>query len=117
MAPALASVPFWEKFGLGPVILDGGLATELERRGADLRDPLGSAKLLLEDSVLIRQVHEAYVAAGADVVTTATYQLSFDWFAQRGMDRTQALEATRLVRSSPETSSSHSRSRSPGGVK
>ncbi len=31
------------------VILDGALATELERRGADLRDPLWSAKLLLEN--------------------------------------------------------------------
>src|ERR1700733_9143293 len=96
MAPALADVPFWEAFGLGPVILDGGLATELERRGADLRDPLWSAKLLLDDPGLIRQVHEAYVAAGADVVTTATYQLSFEGFKQRGLDREQTLAAVRL---------------------
>ena len=96
MAPGLASVPFWEGFGFGPVILDGGLATELERRGADLRDPLWSAKLLLEDPVLIRQVHEAYVAAGADVATTATYQLSLEGFAQRGLDRQQTVEVVRL---------------------
>jgi hypothetical protein len=32
----------------GFVVLDGGLATELERRGADLSDPLWSAKQLLE---------------------------------------------------------------------
>jgi homocysteine S-methyltransferase len=96
MAPGLADVPFWEGFGLGPVILDGGLATELERRGADLRDPLWSAKLLVDDPLLIRQVHEAYVAAGADVATTATYQLSFEGFAQRGLDREQTVEAVRL---------------------
>ncbi|HYV37623.1 MAG TPA: homocysteine S-methyltransferase [Gemmataceae bacterium] len=96
MAPGLASIPFWEKFGPGPVILDGGLATELERRGADLRDPLWSAKLLLENPTLIRQVHEAYVAAGADVVTTATYQLSFEGFARRGLERAQTVEAIRL---------------------
>src|SRR5262249_12307167 len=96
MAPGLAGVPFWERFGLGPVILDGGLATELERRGADLRDPLWSAKLLLEDPLLIRQVHEAYVAAGADVATTATYQLSFEGLAQRGLDRQQTVAAVRL---------------------
>src|SRR5262249_60250317 len=99
MAPGLAGVPFWERFGLGPVILDGGLATELERRGADLRDPLWSAKLLLEDPLLIRQVHEAYVAAGADVATTATYQLSFEGFAQRGLDREQTVRlSVRLAR-------------------
>src|SRR5262245_54221915 len=96
MAPGVADVPFWEGFGPGPVILDGGLATECERRGADRRDPLWSAKLLLEDPGLIRQVHEAYVAAGADVVTTATYQLSFEGFARRGLGRDRTAEAVRL---------------------
>ena len=38
----------------GTVVLDGGLATELERRGADLRDPLWSAKVLVEDPDAIR---------------------------------------------------------------
>lgn len=32
----------------GVVILDGGMATELENLGADLNDPLWSAKVLLE---------------------------------------------------------------------
>jgi homocysteine S-methyltransferase len=32
----------------GCVVLDGGLATELERRGADLADPLWSARQLVE---------------------------------------------------------------------
>ena len=41
----------------GVVILDGGLATELERRGADLHDPLWSAKVLLDAPEWIRQVH------------------------------------------------------------
>ena len=35
-------------------VLDGALATELERRGADLADPLWSAKCLLEQPELIR---------------------------------------------------------------
>src|SRR5262245_27447465 len=96
MTPGVADVPFWEGFGPGPVILDGGLATELERRGADLRDPLWSAKLLLENPPLILQVHEAYVAAAADVITTATYQFSFEGFARRGLDRARAAEAVRL---------------------
>jgi homocysteine S-methyltransferase len=72
------------------VILDGALATELERRGADLRDPLWSAKLLIENPDLIRQLHYDYLAAGADVITTASYQASFEGFARRGIDAAQA---------------------------
>lgn len=67
------------------VVLDGALATELERRGADLRDPLWSAKLLVERPELIREVHADYFAAGADVAITATYQASFEGFARRGI--------------------------------
>ena len=55
----------------GTVVLDGGLDTELERRGADLRDPLWSAKVLVEDPDAIRGVHAAYFEAGADVAISA----------------------------------------------
>jgi homocysteine S-methyltransferase len=72
------------------VILDGALATELERRGADLFDPLWSAKTLVEQPGLIRAVHLDYFKAGADVATTATYQATFEAFQRRGMDREAA---------------------------
>jgi homocysteine S-methyltransferase len=81
----------------GCVVLDGGLATELERRGADLRDPLWSARVLIEDPALIVEVHRAYVTAGADVVTGASYQASFEGLAARGFDRAAASRL--LVRS------------------
>ena len=71
-------------------VVDGALATELERRGADLADPLWSAKCLLERPELIRQVHLDYFKAGADVATTATYQASFEAFARRGIGRDAA---------------------------
>lgn len=67
------------------VILDGALATELERRGADLNDPLWSAKLLLEQPELIYQVHLDYFRAGADCATTASYQATFEGFKKRGL--------------------------------
>lgn len=86
--------PFFDRAGV--VILDGGLATELERRGADLRDPLWSAKLLLDDPGLIRQVHEDYFRAGADVGTSASYQASFAGFAKRGLDAQRAADLMRL---------------------
>jgi len=80
----------------GVIILDGALATELERRGADLNDPLWSAKLLMAAPDLIRQVHYDYFVAGANVATTASYQATFAGFARRGLDETQAANLMRL---------------------
>lgn len=79
-----------------PVVLDGALATELERRGADLNDPLWSARCLIERPELIRDVHRDYYRAGADIATTATYQATFEGFRRRGID---APAAARLMRS------------------
>jgi homocysteine S-methyltransferase len=88
------------------VVLDGALATELERRGADLSDPLWSAKCLLERPELIREVHLDYFRAGAQVATTATYQATFEGFAGRGIERARAarlmLEAVALARAARE---------------
>jgi len=69
----------------GAVILDGALATELERRGADLQDALWSARLLLDAPEWIRSVHQDYLRAGADVLITASYQASYAGFARRGL--------------------------------
>jgi homocysteine S-methyltransferase len=80
----------------GVVLLDGALATELERRGADLNDPLWSAKILLEQPELIRQVHYDYFTAGANVATTASYQATFAGFARRGLSPEQAADLMRL---------------------
>lgn len=73
------------------IILDGAMASELERRGCDLNDALWSARVLLEAPELIRQVHYDYYAAGADVATTASYQASFEGFAKRGIGHEQAV--------------------------
>jgi len=83
----------------GSVVLDGGLATELERRGADLKDPLWSAKVLVEDPEAIRGVHEAYFEAGADVAISASYQATFEGLAGRGIGRA---DAAALMRRSVE---------------
>ncbi len=80
----------------GCLVLDGALATELERRGADLRDALWSAKLLIEAPEMIRRLHYDYLAAGADVVITASYQATFEGFARRGLSRSDAADLMRL---------------------
>lgn len=72
------------------LVLDGGLATALEAAGADLRDELWSARLLLDDPAAIADAHRAYLDAGADVVITASYQASVDGFTARGLTPDEA---------------------------
>src|SRR5687767_5924597 len=50
----------------GVLILDGGLATELERRGHDVSGALWSAAILRSAPEAIEQVHYDYYAAGAN---------------------------------------------------
>jgi homocysteine S-methyltransferase len=57
-----------------PVILDGAMGTELERRGFDARLPLWSAWALIEAPDLVKQIHADYVRAGAQVLTAATFR-------------------------------------------
>jgi homocysteine S-methyltransferase len=85
--------------GGGVVVLDGGLGTELERRGADLTDPLWSARLLADDPEAIVATHLAYFRAGAQVATTASYQATFEGFKARGIGRD---DAAKLMRRSVE---------------
>jgi homocysteine S-methyltransferase len=81
------------------LISDGGLATELEARGHDLSDDLWSARLLVDAPQEIVAVHSAFFRAGASFATTASYQASFDGFAERGIGRN---DAARLLRRSVE---------------
>lgn len=81
------------------IVLDGGLATELEARGHDLSDELWSARLLADDPAGIVAAHEAFFRAGAQIATTASYQASFAGFAARGF---AARETSALLRRSVE---------------
>ncbi|KGK59125.1 homocysteine methyltransferase [Xanthomonas cannabis pv. phaseoli] len=74
----------------GVVLLDGALATELEKRGCDLNDALWSARVLMEQPELIYQVHRDYFAAGAQCAITASYQATPLGFAARGLDLAQS---------------------------
>ena len=78
------------------MVLDGGLATELERRGADLGDSLWSARMLVENPNLIREVHQAYFEAGADVAVSASYQASLAGFAAHGIGGSDAVRLMAL---------------------
>jgi homocysteine S-methyltransferase len=60
-----------------------------------LRDPLWSARLLLENPALIQQVHYDYFCAGAEVATTASYQATLPGLMRRGLDRAHAIDVLR----------------------
>jgi homocysteine S-methyltransferase len=78
----------------GVVVLDGGLSTALEQRGADLGGALWTARLLADDPSRIAAAHRDYYLAGAQVATTASYQASVDGLTAAGFD---AAEARRLI--------------------
>ncbi|PFG15360.1 homocysteine S-methyltransferase [Bacillus sp. es.036] len=74
------------------VILDGALATELEKYGCNLNDPLWSARVLLENPELIYQVHLDYFRAGADCAITSSYQATMEGLTSRGLSEGEAVE-------------------------
>src|SRR3712207_1199266 len=82
------------ELGHGPVVLDGGLSTALEERGADLAGALWTARVLAEEPERIAEVHRAYFEAGARVATTASYQASVEGMVAAGYD---AASAERLI--------------------
>jgi methionine synthase I (cobalamin-dependent) len=77
------------------LILDGATGTELNRRGVNTGLPLWSANALLtdHDSNILQQIHEDYLRAGADIITTNTFRthrraLAPSGNADRGLELT-----------------------------
>jgi homocysteine S-methyltransferase len=70
----------------GKLILDGATGTELNRRGVDTGLPLWSANALLtdRDSKILQQIHEDYLRAGADIITTNTFRTHLRALAPSG---------------------------------
>jgi homocysteine S-methyltransferase len=72
------------------VVLDGGIATELQR-DRPLRDPgpageaLWGTWALYREPQAVREVHRSYVAAGCDVVSTNTWSILSTPDAERRM--------------------------------
>ena len=81
---------------LGPLrVLDGGMATELEGRGCDISGPLWSAHVLDTAPEKIGQVHLDYLRAGADCISTVSYQVSALGYAELGRSAADAETAFR----------------------
>ena len=73
-----------------PLLLDGGLSNELERQGCNLNNKLWSAKMLADTPEAIIEAHLSYLKAGANCITTASYQATIPGFMAIGYDRDTA---------------------------
>lgn len=76
-------------------VLDGAMATELERRGYDTSGPLWSAHVLDHSPAAIAGVHRDYLRAGADCISTASYQVSGYGYRELGRPPRDAADALR----------------------
>lgn len=72
------------------VIVDGAFGTELERKGFDIKDALWSAKFLMHNPKAIAHIHQDYLEAGADCITSASYQATFEGFMAKGLSEQEA---------------------------
>lgn len=66
------------------IILDGGMGQELVKRAGTATD-LWSIQALLDAPEMVRDVHDAYFAAGAQIATTNTYALFPDRLENKGL--------------------------------
>lgn len=82
-------------FGDGPVVVDGGLSTQLAALGEDTSGALWTGRVLLDNPAAVTRAHAAFVDAGADVVISASYQVSRWGFEQQGLTRHDADAALR----------------------
>ncbi len=89
------------------IVMDGPMGTELERRGYNVNDRLWSAKILRDDPAAIRRIHYDYCAAGADILTCASYQASVKGLCEAGCSQARAEElialSLRLVQEARES--------------
>lgn len=75
-------------------LLDGGLGQELYRRGVRKHEVLWSANALVIDPDAVRDVHVAFIRAGAQVIITNTYCTSRVRLGRAGFgDRFEELNA------------------------
>ncbi len=70
-------------------LLDGATGTELQARGASVPNhitSIWSAQVLLDDPEKVVEVHDAYIEAGADVITVNNYAVTRPLLARENLD-------------------------------
>lgn len=68
-----------------PILIDGGTGTELERAGAGMHQKAWSARASLTDPQVVRDVHAAFLDAGAEMIIANTYSANYHVMAAAGL--------------------------------
>jgi homocysteine S-methyltransferase len=79
--------------GKNYTLLDGGLATALEDLGNTFTSELWTGELLKSAPDQIREAHAAFVKAGAEIIITSTYQVSFPGCLAKGWTHEEVVDA------------------------
>ena len=91
--------PFLEAVAAGPLVFDGGIGTQLYERGVYINRSFDDANLSRAD--LVRQIHEDYLDAGAQILTTNTFAANRIKLRRHGLeDKLEAInrEGARIAR-------------------
>lgn len=68
------------------VLTDGGMGQELVRRSKSEPTPLWSARVLIDEPDLVRNLHAEFIRAGARVITINTYSATPERLAREGAE-------------------------------
>ena len=66
------------------MLLDGSMSYPLEKLGYNLNKKLWTGDALINNPDIIKNIHKKYVNAGADFISTSTYQVSYDSLNEMG---------------------------------
>lgn len=67
------------------ILTDGGMGQELLRRSGAAPTPLWSARVLIDEPDLVRDLHKDFINAGARVITINTYSATPERLAREGV--------------------------------
>ena len=73
-----------------PLLIDGGLSTEMENMGYDLNHKLWTARFIESDPFALQKVHTAYLQAGAGCISTFSYQATIPGYINLGYTENEA---------------------------
>ena len=65
-------------------LLDGSMSFPMEQLGYNLKNKLWTGMALISDPDIIKNIHKNYINAGADYISTSTYQVSYDRLKNMG---------------------------------
>jgi len=84
-----------------PVIIDGGTGTLLQQAGVPMDDKVWSGRAVLSNPEAVRQAHEAFIRAGAEVIIANTFATARHMLEPGGLGehvRDINLDAVRLAK-------------------